>query len=187
MNNPYYYKGANPTVDLVLISPDDKILLILRGDNSAACPGMWALPGGFVNTKAKKDEIWLAGDEKPEVAAFREAVEETGIQAELLDKNRLQFNGIYEGNQRDPRDNKVSWSKSNAFFYSMNYDEKDVVNTVKGINDDYDLDDAQDTGWFTFEQITNMQLAFDHNKIIEDTLSKVNNLKSNKNTIKKPA
>lgn len=186
MNNLYYYKGANPTVDLVLISPEDKILLILRGEKSSACPHMWALPGGFINTKAKKNEIWLAGDEAPEVAAFREAVEETGINDKLLDKTRLEFNSIYEGNNRDPRDNDVSWSKSHAFFYCMNYDEKYIVNTVKGIHDNYDLDDAEDTGWFSFEEISKMKLAFDHNKIVEDTLVKINKFKKVQNSIKKP-
>lgn len=181
MKNPYYYKGANPTVDLVLVSPEKKILLILRSEKAQACPNMWAIPGGFVNTNAKKDENWTDDAEIPENAAFRELVEETGINAHLLDKNRLQFNGIYEGNQRDPRDNSESWSKSNAFFYVMNDSEKDIVNSVKGINDDYDLDDAVDTKWFTMEEISETKLAFDHNTIISDTVLK---LSKNKTTIK---
>lgn len=174
MTNLYHYKGANPTVDLVLISPEKKILLILRSNKAAACSNMWAIPGGFVDTTAKKHETWIAGHETPEKAAFRELVEETGIDAHLLDKTRLQFNSIYEGNQRDPRDNVESWSKSNAFFYSMNESEKDIINSVKGIKDNYNLDDAVDTKWFTFDEIANMKLAFDHNKIIEDTILKLN-------------
>ena len=185
MNNPYYYKGANPTVDLVLVSPEKKVLLILRSKKSGACPGMWAIPGGFVDTQAKKDEEWIPSHETPEQAAFRELVEETGIEANLLDKSRLQFNGTYEGNGRDPRDNSISWSKSNAFFYLMNESEKHIINTVKGIDDNVDLDDAEDTHWFTFEEMANMKLAFDHNKILEDTLLKINNL--NKKNVKKPA
>lgn len=173
MKNSYYYKGANPTVDLILVSPEQKVLLILRKENAEACPNMWAIPGGFVDTRAKRDEEWLPGFETPENAAFRELVEETGISAHLLDGIRLQFNNIYEGNQRDPRDNSQSWSKSHAFFYLMNESEKDIVNSVKGINDNVDLDDAQDTKWFSFDELFKIKLAFDHNQIIKDTYYKI--------------
>jgi 8-oxo-dGTP diphosphatase len=175
MKNSYYYKGANPTVDLLLISPENKILLVLRKKEAQACPDMWAIPGGFVDTDAKKHEEWTPGREVPEQAAFRELVEETGIAGNLLDKNRLQFTGIYEGNNRDPRDNLESWSKSHAFSYTMTEDERHIINTVKNINDGVDLDDVADTKWFTLEEVSNIKLAFDHNKIISDTILKLNN------------
>ena len=180
MENSYYYKGANPTVDLLLISPENKILLVLRKKEVQACPDMWAIPGGFVNTNAEKNEKWTSGNETPEQAALRELSEETGIASSLLDKTRLRFTGIYEGNDRDPRDNPDAWSKSHAFAYVMNKDERHIINTVKNINDDVDLDDVADTKWFTLEEISHIKLAFDHNKIIADTILNINQNKSKK-------
>jgi ADP-ribose pyrophosphatase YjhB (NUDIX family) len=57
MSNKYYYKGANPTVDLIIVNPEGEILLIKRSDTAEACPDMWAIPGGFINTDAKKENI----------------------------------------------------------------------------------------------------------------------------------
>lgn len=180
MTNSYYYKGANPTVDLLLISPENKILLVLRKKEVQACSDMWAIPGGFVNTNAKKNEEWAPGMEVPEQAALRELVEETGIAGNLLDKNRLKFTGIYEGNNRDPRDNPEAWSKSHAFSYTMNEYERHIIDTVKNIHDDFDLDDVADTKWFTLEEASNIKMAFDHNKIIADTILQLNQNKSKK-------
>lgn len=174
MTNSYYYKGANPTVDLLLISPEKKFLLVLRNKEAQACPDMWAIPGGFVDTNAKNNEKWTSGKETPKQAALRELIEETGISGKLLDENRLKFTGIYEGNNRDPRDNPDAWSKSHAFSYVMNEDERHIINTVKNIDDCVDLDDVADTKWFTLEEISHMNLAFDHNKIITDTVLQLN-------------
>lgn len=181
MKNTFYYTGANPTVDLILISPENKVLLIQRKDNVEACPSQWAIPGGFVDTKAKKGEVWKAGHEDPSEAAVRELSEETGIDVSQLDLSRLKFIGIYEGNKRDPRDNEISWSKSHAFFYQMNNDERAILDTVKGLDGNADLDDAQGTKWFTFNEMNDMKMAFDHNIIISD-VEKI--LLSNKNRIR---
>lgn len=177
MKNTFYYTGANPTVDLILISPDNKVLLIQRKDNVEACPSQWAIPGGFVDTTAKRGEIWQSGYEEPAQAAIRELSEETGIDVSQLDTSKLKFIGIYEGNQRDPRDNEISWSKSHAFFYKMNDNERAILDTVKGLDGNADLDDAQGTKWFTFEEMNNTKMAFDHNKIISDTQKILNTKK----------
>lgn len=172
MKNTYYYIGPNPTVDLALINmEEEKILLILRGNHTNACPDMWAIPGGFINTKAKRNQPWLAGEETPEMAALRELQEETNFPIENLDPDKLILNGIYEGNQRDPRDNEISWSKSHAFYYILNKNQYQLVEQTKG------LDDAQDVKSFTFKEIQNTKLAFDHNLIISNML---NELKNNK-------
>lgn len=157
--NTYYFTGPNPTVDLVVINPSNEILLIKRGSTTNACPDMWALPGGFIDTTAKKNEEWLPGLETPKDAAIREVLEETNLNLVNPDTT---FIGIFEGNKRDPRDNEVSWSKSHAFLHiipSSVYEEQ--KNNLRG------MDDACDVAWKSFDEIKSMQLAFDHNKIID--------------------
>jgi ADP-ribose pyrophosphatase YjhB (NUDIX family) len=164
MSNPYYYIGANPTVDLIVLNHEGKILMAKREIKSPACPGMWALPGGFINTDAKVKELWTEGKESPKDAAKRELLEETNL---LLngDINILPV-GIYEGNNRDPRDNSISWAKSYAFFYEIS---KDLYDEQK--DNLVGLDDIALIDWKTLDEINDMTLAFDHKKIIQDGLN----------------
>lgn len=62
----YDYQMPAATADIILVSPDRKILLLQRADDVGQ--GMWALPGGHVDP-----------DESPLEAAYRELKEETGI------------------------------------------------------------------------------------------------------------
>lgn len=160
--NPYYYMGVNPTVDLMILSPEQKILLIKRSKKSIACGNMWALPGGFINTKAKTGEVWKQDIETPEKAAIRELKEETNLN---LTNPYLIFIDSFEGNNRDPRDNKKSWSKSYAFIHII--DEKvyeEQKNKLMG------LDDAEDVSWKSIKEISQQKLAFDHFDIINKGL-----------------
>lgn len=161
--NPYYYVGVNPTVDLVIINTNDEVLLIKRSRTSEACPGMYALPGGFIDSSARKGDSWERGLETPKEAALRELKEETNL---ILDLNSpLIFIGEYEGNNRDPRDNKESWSKSYAFFYKINlviYNEQ--KKNIRG------MDDAEEARWVPIAQALKMSLAFDHHIILENSL-----------------
>lgn len=169
-----YYWGANPTVDLVIVNHENKILLIKRSEKAEACPGMWALPGGFVDSLIdssvdKKDRKFIEGAETPEQAAIREVKEETNLTLENVIISPV---GIYEGNNRDPRDTIDAWAKSHAFFYKIPPEvfeaQKDKI---------VGLDDAEDVAWVSIEDIKNMQLAFDHNKIINDSLNLYHNKK----------
>ena len=160
MNNPYYYTGPNPTVDLI-IERNDKICLVQRSDTSPACPNQWALPGGFIDSKASKSEAWKEGLETPEVASVRECFEETGIR---IPKENIKFVGIYEGNGRDPRDNPISWSKSHAFYCKID-DEFLAQNSF----DAQTPEEISDLKWFTLDEIKSMPIAFDHLKIILDS------------------
>lgn len=171
MKNSYYHVGPNQTVDLIVVNPEKKILLIQRGHSSDACPGMWAIPGGFINTEAKKGEAWKEGLENPEQAAVRELKEETNLS---LENPNLLFVGIFEGGQRDPRDNDQSWSKSHAFLYVIPQSIYDAQKgSIKG------LDDAEDAGWKTIEEINKLDLAFDHKLIIQTALDKLSNSLTN--------
>lgn len=161
--NTYYYIGANPTVDLVILNHKNELLLIKRSANVQACPDMWALPGGFVDTESKKGDVFKIGSESYSEAAFRELEEETGLTL----SGEIGFVGVFEGNQRDPRDNKVSWSQAHAFSYRMTEEEFNIAKPVEG------LDDAQDAEWIPIEEVKEMHLAFDHSKIIHQALEKI--------------
>jgi 8-oxo-dGTP diphosphatase len=159
----YYYSGINPTVDFVILRQENdvyKILLIKR--NGTTERGKWALPGGFVESNSKKGEKWTAGRETIMQAAVRELKEETGLYVVQLNK-LIKPIGIYEGNSRDPRDNKSGWSQSNAFGLILP-NEYDVSNIEA-------KDDAGEVGWFDINKLP--ILAFDHNKIVNDALRKL--------------
>ena len=89
-----------------------------------------------------------------ENAARREAKEETSIDVELT-----KLVGVYSDPDRDPRGHTVT-----------------VVFLAKGNFDDRKADDdAKDIDIFSFEDLKNIDLAFDHGEIIKDIYKLVNN------------
>lgn len=82
------HRNPVPTVDCVILLPDERIVLIRRKNP----PLGWALPGGFV------DE-----GESLSAAAVREAQEETGLEVELLEQLFT-----YGDPGRDPRLHTIS-------------------------------------------------------------------------------
>ncbi len=80
--------GPAPTVDVVLLLPGDRVVLVRRRHP----PLGWALPGGFVDV-----------GETLEAAAVREAREETGLAVRLLD-----LVGCYSDPRRDARRHTVT-------------------------------------------------------------------------------
>lgn len=159
----YYYSGMNPTVDFVILRQENevyKILLIKR--NGKTENGKWALPGGFVESNSKKGDKWTAGRETTMQAAVRELSEETGLYVSQLNQ-LIKPVGVYEGNGRDPRDNEYGWSQSNAFGL--------ILPDTYDISDIEAKDDAGAVGWFDINKLP--QLAFDHNKIVNDGLKKL--------------
>jgi 8-oxo-dGTP diphosphatase len=82
------YRNPKPTVDLVVLLPGDRVVLIERANE----PRGWALPGGFV------DE-----GEALERAAVREAREEIGLEVTLEE----QFHA-YSDPRRDPRQHNIT-------------------------------------------------------------------------------
>jgi len=81
-------RGPSPTVDVVILLPGDRVVLVERGHP----PPGWALPGGFVEV-----------GETLEAAAVREAREETGLEVDLVD-----LVGVYSDPRRDPRSHTTS-------------------------------------------------------------------------------
>lgn len=82
------FKNPAPTVDAVVLLPGDRVVLIRRKNP----PHGWAIPGGFVDEGERLD-----------VAAAREASEETGLSVTLLE----QFHS-YSDPARDPRRHTIS-------------------------------------------------------------------------------
>lgn len=162
-----YYEGVNPTVDLVILNQDNKVLLIKRKDTVQACPSLWALPGGFIDSLPcvmdNNIKVFVSGAETAKEAAIREVKEETNLSLKDIS---ISLVGIYEGNGRDPRDSESSWAQSHAFFYQI---PEDIFQAQK--NEIRGLDDAEDVDWVDIATIKNMKLAFDHNVIIKDALN----------------
>lgn len=89
--------------------------------------------------------------ESVENAAIREAKEETSIDVELID-----LVNVYSEPDRDPRGHTVT-----------------VAYTAKGDFKTRAADsDAKDIGVFTQDDLENLEIAFDHRKIIKDCMNK---------------
>jgi len=112
---------------------DFQVLLIER--KSDPFKGQWALPGGFVEDNESLD-----------AAAYRELMEETGIQADELH----QFHAFGEPG-RDPRGRAVSI----AYFTKVN----------KALVSLHAATDAAQVKWFSVQALP--ELAFDHDLIIK--------------------
>ncbi|WP_045216717.1 NUDIX domain-containing protein [Desulfonatronovibrio magnus] len=82
------YRNPVPTVDIIIFSSPDRVVLIERTNY----PYGWALPGGFVDY-----------GETAENAAIREAKEETGLDVVLTG-----LLGVYSHPARDPRSHTLS-------------------------------------------------------------------------------
>jgi len=96
----YQYPRPAVTVDAILISNQNSVLLIERGHEPFK--GKWALPGGFVDM-----------DEALESACIRELKEETGLTVSVLKQFRT-----YGAVNRDPRGRTIS-----IIFYSFSEEE----------------------------------------------------------------
>ena len=89
--------------------------------------------------------------ETVETAAIRETKEETSIDVELID-----LVNVYSKPDRDPRGHTVTV----AFI------AKGDLNTRKADSD------AKEIGIFSYDEIGEMDIAFDHRQIINDCLNK---------------
>lgn len=94
----YNYKYPRPsvTVDCILVSKNNSVLLIQRGGEPFK--DKWAIPGGFIEM-----------DESLEAACKRELEEETGVKVDKLTQFRA-----YGAVDRDPRGRTIS-----VIFYSF--------------------------------------------------------------------
>ncbi|MGG3563151.1 NUDIX hydrolase [Neobacillus rhizosphaerae] len=123
-----------------------KTMLIKRSEhdhegNPNVEAGKWALPGGFV---------------RPEETAFQAAerrlLEETGVGG-----LRIKHFGVYDEPNRDSR----GWIISNAHY---------VIAKESDLNSPKTTFDAAEIKLFSMEEALELDLAFDHRKIIDDAI-----------------
>jgi len=132
------------TVDILIFTVMDdalKVLLVQRPvDGDEPFPGLWALPGGFVDVDRDADL---------ESCARRKLREKTGVASPYLEQL-----GSWGGAARDPR----GWSATHAYFALL---ASDGVALAKGAN-------AADVAWFDVDdpQLAKKKLAFDHGAIL---------------------
>jgi ADP-ribose pyrophosphatase YjhB (NUDIX family) len=158
---PLWRPGPNPTVDAIVTrdGPDGvEVLLIQRGAKGVEA-GKWAIPGGFVDSDAPaKGAFWQPGKETIQDAGLRELAEETGLDASAV-RDSMRHVGTFDEHGRDPRDNDEAWAVTNAFH--MHLDGELAQAAVAG------QDDAQAAKWVPASKLGEMDLAFDHAKILE--------------------
>jgi 8-oxo-dGTP diphosphatase len=132
------------TVDVLIFTLIDdglQVLLVQRpADAGEPDPGLWALPGGFVD---------VARDVDLESCARRKLGEKTGVTSPYLEQL-----GSWGSATRDPR----GWSATHAYFALM---PSDGVTLSRGAN-------AADVAWFPVDAalLARRKLAFDHAEIL---------------------
>ncbi len=132
------------TVDVLIFTVLDdmlKVLLVQRpSEPDEPGPGLWALPGGFVD---------IDRDADLEACARRKLSEKTGVDTLYLEQL-----GSWGSATRDPR----GWSATHAYFALM---PADGVTLAKGAN-------AADLAWFIVDDVllAKKKLAFDHAEIL---------------------
>src|SRR5579863_5100161 len=115
------------SVDVVIFSAQERHLRVLLVQRPASSdepfPGLWALPGGFVDTTKDLDL---------ESCAKRKLREKTGVEASYLEQL-----GSWGSASRDPR----AWSATHVYFALISADD---VNLRAGGN-------AAATRWYAIE------------------------------------
>lgn len=95
--------------------------------------------------------------ETVENAAIREALEETNINVELIN-----IVGVYSNPNRDPRGHTIS-----------------IVFLASGNMENMKADsDAKDINIFSINDLNKIKIAFDHEKILNDSLNLINKKKT---------
>ncbi|MDG4816435.1 NUDIX hydrolase [Micromonospora carbonacea] len=145
--DPRAYPAVAVTVDVVALTVrSDALHLLLVRRGVPPFEGHWALPGGFV----RPDEDLATG-------ARRELAEETGLGGERLRRVHLEQLASYGDPDRDPRMRIVSVAYL-AFA-------PDLPDPAAG-------SDADDAIWLPVTALSSRQLAFDHDRIIDDGLER---------------
>lgn len=153
-----YREGRHPrpalTVDIVVLSILDnelKVLLIRR--KAHPFRGRWALPGGFVSVGDAYDDQ----GEDLEQAARRELAEETGLaEGSVFLEQLYTFGDAY----RDPRTRIIT-----VAYYALV--KPDLAPQVSAGSD------AAEAEWHAVGDLPALELAFDHERILQVALERV--------------
>lgn len=141
------------TVDVVIFTLIDgalQVLLVQRSrQDSEPFPGLWALPGGFVD---------VVQDEDLRACALRKLREKTEVDSPYLEQL-----GSWGGRQRDPR----GWSVTQVYFALLPWAS---LQPRKGAN-------AADVKWFAVDTAVTAPagdgLAFDHALILSAAVERL--------------
>lgn len=138
------------TVDLAIFSIQEdtlRVLLVQRPSGpDEPFPGLWALPGGFIDVELDADL---------ESCALRKLREKTGITAPYLEQV-----GSWGSKDRDPR----GWSVSHVYFALIPADNRALT---PGGN-------ARDVKWAVIEGArVHDKLAFDHAELLREAITRL--------------
>jgi len=146
----YDYPRPSVTTDVVVflkrINKETEVLLIKRGDKTEACSGMWALPGGYMEINETTKET-----------AIRELFEETDIK---FCPSELKLVDIYDATDRDTRGRVITVA------YSVITPFKPTVSIKEEFR--HEISDYKWVKILTTIANTDLELAFDHRRIILD-------------------
>lgn len=151
-NNNLAFPKPLTTVDVVIFTvlQDALHVLLVQRPNTPEepYPGLWALPGGFVNVDQ---------DPSLEACAHRKLKEKTAV-----DTTYLEQLGSWGSATRDPR----GWSATHVYFALI---PAEHVVLAKGAN-------AADVAWYPVAgQGVKPKLAFDHSTILHAALTRLRN------------
>ncbi|GAA6138019.1 NUDIX domain-containing protein [Arenicella sp. 4NH20-0111] len=132
------------TVDMSIFSLiDGELNVLLVHRDEHPSKGKWALPGGFIDLKK---------DKSTEAAAHRKLKEKTGLASGYLEQVET-----IGSPKRDPR----GWSLTVLYYALVD------ISRVK-------LDDSdKPTQWWPLSKIKKEKLAFDHNALIDITMTRL--------------
>lgn len=137
------------SVDLAIFTVREQqlqVLLVQRPHTAdEPFPGLWALPGGFVDIDQDRDL---------EACARRKLRDKTGVSSPYLEQL-----GSWGSEDRDPR----GWSTTHAYFALI----PDTGSLAAGTN-------VADAAWFPFTgNGPKLKLAFDHREILEAAIERL--------------
>lgn len=139
------------TVDVVIFTVLEgclHVLLVTRPDEAGEpFPGMWALPGGFVDIEKDADL---------ESCALRKLKQKTGVKTPYLEQV-----GSWGSIRRDPR----CWSATHVYFALI----PALVQPLQGVNN-------LNAAWFMVEGPgVRVKLAFDHSQLLGAAIQRLHN------------
>jgi len=137
------------SVDVVIFTVLDghlHVLLVTRPDEPGEpFPGMWALPGGFVDIEEDVDL---------ESCALRKLQQKTGVKTPYLEQV-----GSWGGIKRDPR----GWSATHVYFALISTPVHPLQSTHNS-----------NAAWFPVEDRSiSAKLAFDHGKLVQAAIQRL--------------
>lgn len=152
-SRPADFERPFTTVDVIIFTVIDhalQVLLMQRPSGPQAraepFPGLWALPGGYVDVQLDKDLL---------DCARRKLHEKTGVSSPYLEQL-----GSWGSAKRDPR----GWSATHAYFALIPAFD---LEPSKGAN-------AADVAWFEVDQVVpGKRLAFDHAAILQAAVERL--------------